>query len=87
MPATDIAAEEFGKEGIEVFDLFHRVGLAKSRGEARRLVEGGGAYVNGEKVTAFNERVLPRQAREGVITLRAGKKKYHLLRVEGTAGE
>jgi tyrosyl-tRNA synthetase len=82
MPATDIAAEEFGKEGIEVFDLFHRVGLAKSRGEARRLIEGGGAYVNGEKVTAFNERVLSRQAREGVITLRAGKKKYHLLRVE-----
>ena len=80
-PTTHIPFEEFG-EGLEAHDLFHRVGLVKSRGEARRLIEGGGAYVNGEKVSAFNNRVLPRQAREGVITLRAGKKKYHLLRVE-----
>ena len=81
MPATEMASGDFGQEGLEAHVLFHQVGLTKSRGEARRLIEGGGAYVNGAKVAAFNERITPGQARDGMITLRAGKKKYHLVKV------
>ncbi len=73
LPAAELAA------GIEAFDLFHRVGLAKSRGEARRLIEGGGAYVGGRALKAFNERVSAADASEGRILLRAGKKKYLVL--------
>jgi tyrosyl-tRNA synthetase len=80
MPSTDIAAAEL-EEGIEAFDLFHRVGLAKSRGAARRLIEGGGAYVNGRKVASFNERLSIAEAEDGQLTLRSGKKKYHLVRI------
>ena len=75
MPAAELAA------GIEAFDLFHRVGLAKSRGEARRLIEGGGAYVGGRQIAAFNERIGVADAADGRILLRAGKKKYLLLRL------
>ncbi len=80
MPSTDIPAADF-EEGIEVFDLFHRVGLAKSRGAARRLIEGGGAYVNDRKVAVFNERLSIADAEDGLLTLRSGKKNYHLVRV------
>ncbi len=80
MPSTDIAAIEF-EEGIEAFDLFHRVGLAKSRGAARRLIEGGGAYVNGRKVGSFNKRFSIAEAEDGQLTLRSGKKNYHLVRI------
>lgn len=75
LPAAELAA------GIEAFDLFHRVGLAKSRGEARRLIEGGGAYVGGRQVAAFNERITDAAAQDGRILLRAGKKKHLLLRL------
>jgi tyrosyl-tRNA synthetase len=75
LPAAELAA------GVEAFDLFHRVGLAKSRGEARRLIEGGGAYVGGRQVAAINERVTDADAKDGRILLRAGKKKYLLLRL------
>jgi len=67
--------------GVEAFDLFHRVGLAKSRGEARRLIEGGGAYVGGRQVRAFNESITSADAKDGRILLRVGKKKYLLLRL------
>ncbi|HEY8310250.1 MAG TPA: tyrosine--tRNA ligase, partial [Gemmatimonadaceae bacterium] len=36
-------------EQISVLDLFVRAGLVKSKGEARRLADQGGAYVNGER--------------------------------------
>jgi len=80
LPAVDFPAAELNA-GCEAFDLFHRVGLAKSRGEARRLIEGGGAYVGGRQVASFNERVGAADAADGRILLRAGKKKYLLVRL------
>ncbi len=79
-PTFEIPAAELA-DGIEAFALFHRVGLAKSRGEARRLIEGGGAYVGGRQVAAFNEPVSASDATDGRILLRVGKKKYLLLRL------
>jgi tyrosyl-tRNA synthetase len=80
MPTTDIRSADL-EDGIEAFDLFHRVGLAKSRGAARRLIEGGGAYVNGRKIASFNERLTVADAEDGQLTLRSGKKNHHLVRV------
>ena len=79
-PTVELPAAELAG-GVEAFDLFHRVGLAKSRGEARRLIEGGGAYVGGRQVGAFNERVSAADAAAGRILLRVGKKKYLLIRL------
>ncbi len=79
-PTVELSAAALA-DGVEAFDLFHRVGLAKSRGEARRLIEGGGAYVGGRQVAAFNERVSAADAADGRILLRVGKKKYLLLRL------
>ncbi len=67
--------------GVEAFDLFHRVGLARSRSEARRLIEGGGAYVGGRQVAACTESITLADARDGRILLRVGKKKHLLLRL------
>ncbi|MEW6486579.1 MAG: tyrosine--tRNA ligase [Thermodesulfobacteriota bacterium] len=66
--------------GIEAFALFADAGLAKSRGEARRLIQQGGAYVNGEAVTAFDRPVTAADLRDGAVLLRAGKKKYCAVR-------
>ncbi len=67
-------------EGIEAFILLHEAGLTKSRGEARRLIGQGGAYLHGEPIRSFDQRITASDLRDGVILLRAGKKKYCVVR-------
>ncbi len=79
VPTAEVARERL-EAGIEAFVLFADVGLANSRGEARRLIQQGGAYVNGEPVTAIDQRVGTTDLRDGVVLLRAGKKRYRAVR-------
>jgi len=69
------------REGIAVLDLFQEVGLCSSKSEARRLVQQGGARINGETVTDVAFTVGVDQAGDGEILLQAGKKKFHKLKV------
>ena len=58
--------------------------LAKSKGEARRLVQGGGIYVDNERVSSETVKVSETKLLEkGFIVLRSGKKNYHLVKLEG----
>ena len=59
-----------------VSEMLVAAGLAKSKGEAKRLIEGGGVYINDEKNTdAFA--VLPDAVRkEGEFILHKGKKSH-----------
>jgi tyrosyl-tRNA synthetase len=79
VPTVEIPGARF-HEGIEAFVLFEEAGLCKSRGEARRLIQQGGAYVNGAKLDAFDRRITDRDLADGVVLLRAGKKKYCAVR-------
>ncbi len=63
--------------GIPAFELFAETGLCESRGAARRLFSQGGGYVNEERVDAFDRPVTEADVRDGAVTLRAGKKRYH----------
>jgi len=70
------------EKGIPAFELFHDVGLCKSRGEARRLIVQGGAYVNGWQVEEFDEKIGTGNIDEaGEIHLRKGKKQHMVIRV------
>lgn len=75
-PTTAIAAERLA-EGVPAYELFHEVGLAGSRGEARRLLGQGGGYVNDERIPAFDHLISQKDLAGGAILLRAGKKRYH----------
>jgi len=71
------------EEGIPAYVLFCESGLCASRGEARRLIEQGGAYINDRPVAAFDEKVTAAQMdARGVIRLKKGKKKYFLVKVK-----
>jgi tyrosyl-tRNA synthetase len=56
--------------------------LAKSKGEARRLIKQGGVYVNDRRVTDVDQRLQPQDWRGTKLVLRKGKKDYHLLSVD-----
>jgi tyrosyl-tRNA synthetase len=67
------------EEGVPAFVLFAEAGLVRSRGEARRLVQQGGAYVNGRRIEEFDEKIGTEEIDDGHILLRAGKKKFMRL--------
>ena len=68
--------------GWLVVDAAVEAGLAKSKGEARRLIAQGGLYVNNVVVTDANLALGAGQLVAGAaIVLRGGKKNYRLIRV------
>ncbi|MBB42982.1 MAG: tyrosine--tRNA ligase [Rhodospirillaceae bacterium] len=82
LPTVSISKNEL-KDGLVTFSAFVFAGLAKSNGEARRLIRGGGASINDEMVT--NETAIISEANitdDGTIKLSAGKKRHALIRVE-----
>ncbi|MEJ2170637.1 MAG: tyrosine--tRNA ligase [Desulfobacterales bacterium] len=71
------------KAGIPAFKLFHQVGLANSGGAARRLIEQGGAYINGQRVEPFDYLVSDSDLDDKkTIVLRSGKKRFHKIEVQ-----
>ena len=65
--------------GISIMALFHEVGLANSRSEARRLIQQGGAYINEKQYRAIDMVVGTDLLEENALLLRAGKKRYHRI--------
>ncbi len=76
MPTTEITAGQLTDGSIGILNLMVACGLAASNGEARRLVQQGGVFVNDEKVPAISFTVTEAMLREGV-KLRKGKKIFH----------
>ena len=76
VPTTEFEAAEL-QAGISAPEVFQRVGLSRSRSEARRLIQQGGAYINDEPVGSVDDLVTAKHLIEGSILLRAGKKRYH----------
>ncbi|MCB0330107.1 MAG: tyrosine--tRNA ligase [Bdellovibrionales bacterium] len=80
VPSSEVQKSEIVE--LPVAELYAGSSLAASRGEAKRLITQGGAYVNGVRVDDPQQTVgtlsLPF---EGVIVLRSGKKKYHLVKL------
>ncbi|MEW6076267.1 MAG: tyrosine--tRNA ligase [Thermodesulfobacteriota bacterium] len=70
------------KAGISAVDLFNTTGLAQSKGAARRLIQQGGVYINGQRLESVDYCVTADDIRDGEIVLRAGKKKYHTIRIQ-----
>ncbi len=79
VPTVELPRDRFG-EGVPAFVLFAEAGLAKTRGEARRLIAQGGGYVNGRRIVAAEEIITAADLKDGALMLRAGKKKYARVR-------
>ena len=72
LPTFDVAEDDIG-----IVDALVGLGFATSRGEAKRLVAGGGARVDGEAVTDDGFRIA---LKTGEIRVSSGKKKHGILR-------
>lgn len=84
VPSSEIARARLESEGVAVLDLLAEAGIAGSKGEARRLIQGGGVYLNGERIEDVDLKVNGADAIDGqVLLVRKGKKQNHVVRVTG----
>ena len=77
MPTTVLTAEDFQEKTIGVLTLLVKAGFAKSNGEAKKLVLGGGVSINDEKVTDPFTKLGDDAFASGALILKKGKKFYH----------
>jgi len=84
---ADVPSKELPRvklDSITAADALIETGLAKSKSEARRLVEAGGAHVGNRRIGTPGERLGPSDlASTSIMVLRAGKSRFGLLRFEG----
>jgi tyrosyl-tRNA synthetase len=80
VPVTEIPRADL-EAGIGLVDLMIRTSVAESKGAARKLVEGGGVYLNNERQTQSQKTITAGDLKwPAAILLRMGKKNYHLVR-------
>ncbi|WP_144975857.1 tyrosine--tRNA ligase [Bremerella volcania] len=84
---ADVPSQELSRDrltsddGLNIVDALVESGLCKSKGDARRTISQGGAYVNNRRVEEVEKSLGTEDlASETVMVLRSGKKKYALLR-------
>ena len=82
VPSTRVDRSTLEGEGEDVVSLLAAIGATSSKGEARRLIQGGGVYLNAVRVEEPARRVTVADAIEGrYLVFRVGKKRYHLVEV------
>ena len=84
VPASEVAEDRFAGDGLALAELLAETGLASSKSEARRAIEGGGIYLNNRRVRDARGAVTLDDAIDGsLMVLRKGKRSYHLVRIQG----
>jgi tyrosyl-tRNA synthetase len=79
-PTTPLARAELIGGGLTLVDALVRTGLAKSKSDARRLIESGGAYVNNVKQTdAARSLGQDDLLHDRYVLLRKGPRAVHIL--------
>jgi tyrosyl-tRNA synthetase len=82
LPAITIPQKTL--ETADLAQLFVMAKLCASKGEARRLIRQGGAYLDNEVIAPTDEMTSLAQApwlKKGQVVLRAGKKRYMTVKV------
>ncbi len=84
VPQFEIDRDLLSGEGTKAVDLFaEHTQCFPSKGEMRKLTQGGGVSLNKEKLAAFDQMVTEADLLDGkYLLVQQGKKKYFLLKVK-----
>lgn len=81
VPSKELSLTRLADGGLPLIDALVESGLSKSKGDARRTIQQGGAYVNNRRISDLETKLTAADlASETVMVLRSGKKSYALLR-------
>lgn len=80
VPQFEVSREDLNA-GVKAIDLFtEKAAIFSSKGEMRKLVQGGGVSLNKEKLTAFDQEITTADLLdEKYLLVQRGKKNYYLL--------
>lgn len=86
VPTRSIATEGLSGPGRALVELFVESGLCPSKGQARKDLEGGGLYLNNERITESARMVTTADLLFGRhLLLRKGRRNYVVLTATATA--
>ena len=77
MPTVELVADDFNDDSVLVADIMIKAGIAKSKGECRRLIEQGGVSVDDEKVTEPFKALSKADFEKGYVIIKKGKKVFY----------
>ncbi len=81
VPSVEIPRAQL-EEGLPIIDALVMTKLAASKGDARRTLQQGGAYLNNRPVSEIDRKLTVADlASESILVLRSGKKRYALVKV------
>ena len=82
VPSSTLPRSALGTDEGALLEVLAGTDLATSKGDARRSVQGGGVYVNGERIDDTDAQLSEEHAIEGrFIVLRKGRRSHHLVEV------
>jgi tyrosyl-tRNA synthetase len=80
VPSSELPRQKLDGDGFLLVDLLVHAGMASSKGDARRSIQGGGVYLNNARVQEVERMVTTADALEGrFLVVRKGKKNYSLV--------
>ena len=82
MPTTVLTDEDFEDGQANILNILVKAGLAKSKGEARRLIEQGGVSVDDVKVPDYTFAVSREKLEQGSVMVKKGKKIFYKAVIE-----
>ncbi|MBO4937087.1 MAG: tyrosine--tRNA ligase [Clostridia bacterium] len=73
-PTKEISLADLKYENL-IIDVLAAAGFVASKGEARRLIDQGGLYIEDDKITSATQTITKEQLANGIL-FRRGKKQY-----------
>ncbi len=77
MPTVELTTDDFNDDSVLVSDIMIKAGIAKSKGECRRLIEQGGVSVDDEKITETFKSLSKADFQKGYVIIKKGKKVFY----------
>ena len=82
VPSTELEKSKLESDGFTLGDALVLSGLAPSKGEAKRLVQGGGVAINNMRADDARKALTMSEFIDGrVLVLRKGAKHFHVIRI------
>ena len=79
VPTVEIPKDELNN--LDLISLLAETKILPSKGEAKKMIAGGGIFINKEKVNSIDEKINPGQLLLGkYLLIQKGKKNYYLLK-------
>ncbi|HBC89058.1 MAG TPA: tyrosine--tRNA ligase [Lentisphaeria bacterium] len=82
LPTYKVSSANFADKGMWIVKLMTESGLCTSSSDARRLIKGGGAYVNDTRISDENATVRKEDFSKNALILKAGKKNVRRIVLE-----